>query len=143
MAKRTLASVSVTELKAEINRRKKRIHTLVRKRNRLVQQLQQIDTEIEAEGGAEFVRMSPAGAGRKRGRPVGSDCGKRPRDDANLSDSMASVLSGKTMGVTELSEAVQKAGYRTTSPNFRTIVNQTLIKDKRFKRVERGLYTVK
>ena len=56
---------------------------------------------------------------------------------------MASVLSGKTMGVTELSEAVQKAGYRTTSPNFRTIVNQTLIKDKRFKRVERGLYTVK
>jgi len=143
MAKRALSSISVSELQAEISRRKKRVHTLVRKRNRLVQQLQQLDSEIEAEGGAEFVRMAPVGSGRKRGRPVGSGGGRRPRNEANLADSMESVLTGKTMGVTELSEAVQKAGYRTMSPNFRTIVNQTLIKDKRFKRVERGLYTVK
>lgn len=140
MAKRALSSVSVSDLQAEISRRKKRVHTLVRKRNRLVQQLQQIDSEIEAEGGAEFVKMAPArgnGAGRRAGG------GKRPRNDANLADSMVEVLTGKTMGVTELSEAVQKAGYKTTSPNFRTIVNQTLIKDKRFKRVERGQYTVR
>lgn len=138
MAKRHLASVSVGELKAEINRRKKRIRTLVSKRNRLVAQLQQLDSEIEAEGGAEFVKMSAMGDGRRRGGG-----GRRPRNEANLADSMAAVLNGKTMGVTELSEAVQKAGYRTSSPNFRTIVNQTLIKDKRFKRVERGQYTVK
>lgn len=138
MAKRALASVSVVELKAEINRRKKRIHTLVRKRNRLMEQLQRLDSEIEAEGGSEFVKMSGAASGGAR-----RGGGRRPRNEANLADSMVAVLQGKTMGVTELSEAVQNAGYRTSSPNFRTIVNQTLIKDKRFKRVERGQYTVK
>ena len=40
-------------------------------------------------------------------------------------------------------DAVQRNGYRTTSPNFRTIVNQTLIKHTdRFKRVSRGQYAV-
>lgn len=137
MAKRSLSTLSVNELQAELSRRKKRVHTLVRKRNRLVSQLQTIDAQIQAEGGVDMVRMTPG----RRGAAGGG--GKRPRNSANLADSMAKVLTGKTMGVTELSEAVQKAGYQTTSPNFRTIVNQTLIKDKRFKRVERGQYTVR
>ncbi|MEM9082824.1 MAG: hypothetical protein AAGB34_04445 [Planctomycetota bacterium] len=45
------------------------------------------------------------------------------------------------MSVTDAAHAVQQAGYATTSDNFRTIVNQTLLKDKRFKRVARGQYT--
>ncbi len=65
---------------------------------------------------------------------------------------MAATLKGKTLSVTELAEAVQKEHpgklmayncYKTTSPNFRTIVNQALLKDDRFKRVSRGMYTVK
>jgi hypothetical protein len=61
----------------------------------------------------------------------------------NLIEALGKVLDGKTMSVTEVSEAVQKAGYKTTSPSFRTIVNQTLINSGKFKRVERGKYTAK
>ena len=61
----------------------------------------------------------------------------------NLVQALAKVLKGRSMGVTEVSHAVQEAGYRTTSPNFRTIVNQTLIKSPLFKRLSRGQYTAK
>ena len=51
------------------------------------------------------------------------------------------MLYQKEMSVTEAADAVRANGYITTSPNFRTIVNQALIRDARFKRVGRGLYT--
>src|SRR3954470_281460 len=35
------------------------------------------------------------------------------------------------------------SGYVSSSANFRGIVNQTLIKDKRFRRVARGVYGLK
>ena len=60
----------------------------------------------------------------------------------SLGNALEKLLTRRTMSVTEMSEAVQKAGYRTSSPNFRTIVNQTLIGNKKvFKRVARGQYT--
>lgn len=69
---------------------------------------------------------------------------KRHRNETNLVEALQQVLSGKTMGVTEAAQAVQKAGYKTTSPNFRTIVNQTLIKNpEAFTKQGRGLYTAK
>ncbi|MEO1129536.1 MAG: hypothetical protein AAFX05_07495, partial [Planctomycetota bacterium] len=69
--------------------------------------------------------------------------GRRPRNEASLADSLTKLLRNKAMSVTDAAQAVQDAGYKTTSPNFRTIVNQTLLKDKRFKRVARGQYTAK
>jgi len=69
--------------------------------------------------------------------------GKRFKNDSNLPDALAALLKGTTMSVTEAATAVQKAGYRTTSANFRTMVNLALIKDKRFRRVGRGQYTVR
>jgi hypothetical protein len=70
--------------------------------------------------------------------------GPRTRNAANLADSLASVLKGKTMGVSEVATAVQRAGYKTTSPNFRTIVNQALLANpSMFKKVSRGQYTAK
>ncbi len=69
---------------------------------------------------------------------------KRHRNDTNLVGALQQVLSGQTMGVTEAASAVQKAGYKTTSPNFRTIVNQTLIKHTDvFSKKGRGQYTAK
>jgi hypothetical protein len=39
---------------------------------------------------------------------------------------------------------VQKSGYRSNSANFRSIVNQTLIKErKRFGQAGRGIYQLK
>ncbi|RMH26609.1 MAG: hypothetical protein D6693_06900 [Planctomycetota bacterium] len=68
---------------------------------------------------------------------------KRARNEMNLVDALRKLLQNKTLSVTEITEQVQKIGYKTTSPNFRTIVNQTLINNPAFKRVARGRYTVK
>jgi hypothetical protein len=85
--------------------------------------------------------VASGGGGGGRGRGTGA--ATRARNDMNLVESLVKVLTGKTMGVTEVADAVQRAGYKTSSPNFRTIVNQTLIKSDKFKRVGRGQYTAK
>ena len=43
--------------------------------------------------------------------------------------------------ISQAADAVQKAEYRTTSPNFSTVANQTLLKKKHFKPVAREQYT--
>lgn len=127
MAKGKLSKISISELHTEIRRRQRHLDALHRKRERLATQLREVEEQILQEGGA---------MGALTGR-------KRPRNEQNLADALADLLSNKTLSVTEASEQVQSAGYRTTSPNFRTIVNQTLLKDPRFKRVGRGRYTSK
>ena len=47
------------------------------------------------------------------------------------------------MKVAEIMDGVLSTGYRSGSANFRGIINQTLIKDKRFGQVERGVYELK
>lgn len=132
MAKRSgggLSDISVADLKRELSRRQRGVNSIVRKRERLVAKLRELDEQIAALG-ARY------GAG-------GFSVRKRPKNDTNLVEALAGVLNGKTMSVTEVTEAVQKAGYVTTSPSFRTIVNQTLINSGKFKRVARGQYTAK
>ncbi|GAB4516715.1 MAG: hypothetical protein Tsb0013_21120 [Phycisphaerales bacterium] len=124
-----LTEKSISELKSEIKRRERQLASLHRKREKLVGQLQEIDDQIAGLGGTAS-GASPIGGGRKR-----------YRNDSNLADALADLLKDQTLSVTAASIEVQKAGYKTTSPNFRTIVNQTLLRDKRFKRVGRGLYT--
>lgn len=124
----SVASMSTAELQAEISRRQSGVSKLMRKRDRLREQLAEVEAEIaEADPGTSI--------------PTG---GKRHRNESSLVEALAGVLDGVELTVTEMSEAVRAAGYMTTSPNFRTIVNQTLIKNpKLFKRVSRGVYTAK
>ncbi|MEO1535134.1 MAG: hypothetical protein AAFS11_06190, partial [Planctomycetota bacterium] len=125
-----LESMSSAALQAELARRQRQASSLLKKRDRLREQLAQIESEIAEMGATAVVGVEP---GRKRAR-----------NSESLVEAMQRVLAGTELTVTELSEAVQAAGYVTTSPNFRTIVNQTLIKyPKTFKRVARGLYTAK
>lgn len=135
MAKKTLDTLSIGDLQREIRRRQRMVSghlkKLASKRDKLRQQITEIEAEM-TKFGAVAGRVRAGGGGRKR-----------PRNESNLADALAGVLKNATMSVTEVAEAVQRAGYQTTSPNFRTIVNQTLIKDTRFKRVGRGQYTVK
>lgn len=130
MARRSgLSGLSVQELQRELRSRQRRVGPLMKRRAKVAAKLAAIDAEIAALGGSA-------------GGTVGVR--KRPKNEMNLVEALAKVLSGKTMGVTEVAEAVQKAGYQTTSPSFRTIVNQTLINNKNvFKRVDRGQYTAK
>ena len=125
MAKSKLSTLSTADLHREIVRRRRGISTLERKRQKLLKQLHAVESAI-----------------REQGALVGGGLGgRRPRNAKNLADALAALLANATMSVTEAAEKVQVAGYKTTSPNFRTIVNQTFLKDKRFKRVARGQYT--
>ena len=73
---------------------------------------------------------------RDEGEEAGDLCGEKELEQ---------VLgrASKPMRVADITDAVRSAGYRTRSANFRGIVNQTLIKDKRFGSAGRGLYQIK
>jgi len=127
----SLSELPVATLQAEIQRRERRLRTLQRRREKLLADLDDLDREIADIGGSLNGRRGGGG-------------GIRPRNTMNLVDALHQVLSGQTMSVTEAAEAVQQAGYQTSSDNFRTIVNQALISNPdRFKRVARGQYTAK
>lgn len=104
---------------------------LERRRDRVLAKLAALERKIEEHGGS-----AAAGGGGRRG-------GARPKNSMNLAQALAGVLKGRTMSVTDVAQAVQRAGYKTSSANFRTIVNQTLIKSDKFKKVSRGQYTAK
>jgi len=124
----TINTVSIGELQAELQRRERGIRKLERRREKLYDELAAVDADLAAVGAL-------GAAGRIR---------RRPRNEMNLVDSLAKVLNGKTMSVTDVTQAVQKAGYITTAANFRTIVNQALIREKKvFKKISRGQYTAK
>lgn len=125
-----LSAVSTTELEREIVRRQNEVGKLERKRAKLLEQLEALDAEISAAGGS---LSSLAGGGTR----------KRPKNSTNLADALAEVLTKNPLSVTEAAEAVQAAGYKSNAANFRIIVNQTLLKDKRFEKVSRGVYQTK
>ncbi|TVQ62074.1 MAG: hypothetical protein EA378_06315 [Phycisphaerales bacterium] len=126
-----LAGIDTAELAAELRRREASLGKIERKREKLLAQLEEVEAEL-AEAGA----LLGAAGGVPSGR-------KRHRNDSSLEDALVDLLNNTVMSVTDATEAVQRAGYRTTSPNFRTIVNQTLIKSNKFKKVARGQYTAK
>lgn len=140
----SLRAVATTDLQAELKRRASELGSLEAKREELLAEVEQINGEIAfinaALGGVSRAPGRRRG-GARRAAPAGGR--KRPRNAKSLEVALAEVLQGKTMGVSEVAEAVQKAGYKTTSPNFRTIVNQTLIRSDLIKKLGRGAYTAK
>ncbi|MBI3817082.1 MAG: hypothetical protein HY286_00195 [Planctomycetes bacterium] len=72
-----------------------------------------------------------AGGGR---RPAGEDLA------SYITSALGSARSA--LGISDVASAVKKAGYQSSSPAFTRIVAIRLSTDKRFKRVERGMYTL-
>jgi len=157
-----LATISLSDLRAELQRRQRAAMPLLRRRERLVEQLTDIDGQLAAHG--INVDDAPAatpptpptrGVGRPRrsgttpkarkvSRKAGGRSGPRGDNSMKLVDALHSLLSGTQMAVKDVVVAVQKSGYKTKSPNFRTIVNQALTANPdRFKKVSRGVYTSK
>lgn len=139
-ARRGLAGITVADLEAELTRRQRSLGKLESKYAKMSRELEALGAEIESIGGS-IAGARAAGRGARGRGPGGGR--RRAKNAMTLVDALAGVLKGQTMSVTEVAEAVQKAGYVTTSPSFRTIVNQTLINSGKFKRVGRGQYTVK
>lgn len=125
-----LSRVSVADLHRELRHRERGVKALHRRRARVLAKIAALDGRIVAAGGSLDGRAASAATVRIR-----------PKNSTNLIDALRAALKGKTMGIAEAVEAVQKAGYRSSSPNFKTMVNAALIKKKHFKKMERGRYT--
>ena len=123
-----LGTISFEDLQAEMARRSKVVNRLERRRTKLHAELAEIDAELSGYGA-----LSASGGIRRR-----------PRNEMNLVDTLQKILKNKTMSVTDVTQAARDSGYLTTAANFRTIVNQALIREtKVFKKISRGQYTAK
>ena len=120
--------LSIAQLEQMLHSRRSRLQKLQRERNKVARRLDQIES-----------RMRDLGGSIRGG-------GTRARNAQSLIAMIETTLKSagnKAMNVGDIAAAVLKRGYRTTSANFRSIVNQTLIKDKRFGSAARGMYQLK
>jgi hypothetical protein len=122
------SELSLAQLQALMHARRRQIERLQKGRSRLEAQIKAIDEKIAALGG-------PGVGGKQR----------RARNAVSLIQAIADVLNkaGEPMNVGVITEKVLAGGYRSTSPNFRAIVNQTLIKEPQFVSTARGMYRLK
>ena len=130
-SRRGLAGMSMEALEAELRRRQGAVKGLMKRYENSVAKTARLAAEIQKLGG------SVSGASLSGGRRT------RPRNEMSLIGALAQVLKGKEMSVTEAADAVRAAGYTSHAANFRTMVNQSLIKGNQFKKVSRGVYTAK
>jgi multidrug resistance efflux pump len=127
----SLAGLTTTALQKELAKRQRKLPALMRKRDRLMAKVAKIEAQMGALGATGGGRGGRGGAGRTRAS-----------NTMTLPEALAKTLSGKTMSVTDATQAVQDNGYKTNAANFRTIVNQALLKHRKlFKKVSRGQYT--
>ena len=143
MARVALKQLSLAQLQRELARRQGALPRLQKKRKKLTAALKKVDDSIAALGGA----AAPVKAAARRGRPAGKAKRvkrvKRVKNTQSLGEVLAKVLQGaKSMKIAELTERVKRLGYKSKAKNFRLIVNQALVKDKRFRSVRRGRYAL-
>jgi hypothetical protein len=127
---RPTVDLSLAQLERLMQSRRTEVTRLSRERDKLQKKLDALN---------EWISQIAGGA------VPGSSTGARARNETSLQDVIHQVLhkSGTAMSVGDIMDKVRSAGYRSTSSNFRGIVNQTLIKDKRFSSTGRGVYQLK
>lgn len=90
-------------------------------------------------------------APKKRGRPAKALAAPAATNGAvltdkrwTLADHLEGVLkgAGKPLAIADLVAAIKAGSYKTKSKDLRPVVSLALIKDGRFKRVERGIYSM-
>lgn len=140
MARPAMSAFTISKLESMLEQQRSKKKDLLRERAKLQTQLEKLDRQIAGlDGGSGGGGGASAGSG-------GGGSGSRPRNEKSLVATLEEVLAGnsKGMSVGDIVDAVEKAGYKSSSPNFRGIINQTLIKEKKkFHAVERGVYAMK
>lgn len=136
-----LARLSIGQITEEIARRER---ALLDRRTAIQTELDSVNAEI-AQLGSVAGGPPRRGPGRPRGKGVaGANTGDRGGNEQSLSALLHSLLRGKTMSVPEMADAAKKAGHKSKSKNFRTIVSLALISHRKmFRRVSRGQYTAR
>jgi hypothetical protein len=130
MARPKSIGLPIAKLKVLLRSQESKRRELLSDRKKILKQLAKIDSQISAIDG---------GSG-------GSVGGIRPKNSKSLVAHLEEILAKHPKGlpVGDILDAVVSAGYKTSSDNFRSIVNQTLIKEgKKFGAVSRGVYALK
>jgi hypothetical protein len=116
-----------------LQKRRSELDSLTRERQRILKQLAAVDARLQAVSG-----------GVSGGGPLTR--GGRVRNPMSLVATMEQVLAkaGKPLSVGDIVQGVLDTGYQSGSANFRAVVNQTLIKErKRFANTQRAVYDLK
>ena len=131
-----LAKMAIEDLKKEILRRTKVLPKLIAMRTALDKKIAELQGLGEPKAAPNHARRKPA---KKRVQKA-----QGMARAGNLASKLVGVFQGKKrMPLAEAIQAVLAAGYKTKSRNFSTIVGMTLSKDKRFRRVRKGVYALK
>lgn len=142
MPAKTLGEMSSVELHRELERRAGRIDQIKARRDRLIEELGQLEMELEVLSGTSS-RTSKRRGGRSSKVTRGLRAARtRAANNLTLAQALRKALQGKTLGVAEAAKAVQADGYNSNAKDFRTVVNLTLLKRKDlFSKKGRGRYT--
>jgi len=154
MAK-TLKEMSIKELKTELKKRQSALPKLRKQRAKLIIGIRKIDAQIAAIEGTAPAKGPKKRAAKKTAKKAAKKAPakrakkkvarkRRTAGQPSLIDMLVSVLkANKSLSVADATKAVLAAGYKSKSKIFRTIVSQTLSRDKKFKNVKRGVYALK
>ncbi len=123
------SNLSIAQLEKILEERRKELNQLTAERSQLHKRLEELEEQIRQLGGDGVSVEAPA----------------RAHNEKTLIETLQAILqeANQPMKVSAIVEKVKTTGYKSTSANFRGIVNQTLIKDKRFTPTARGFYTLK
>jgi len=140
-----MAGLTISKLENMLRTQRDRKAELMKERGRLLRQLEKLDQQVALIDGGSG---GGGGAGGPNGTGGGGGGGgSRVRNERSLPDVLEDVLSkgpAEGMQIGEILKGVQEAGYKSNAANFRGIINQMLIKEKkRFKQVSRGVYGLK
>jgi len=129
----TAVNLSLAELGQMIHSRQRDLKKLKTRRKKLQRKLEQFDAAIAKITGDNFRTA-------RSGRPT-----IRGGNSMSLAATIAQVLerSAAPMNIADIVRRVEASGYRSSSANFRGLVNMTLVKDNRFKSAGRGLYVLR
>ena len=135
MPRASLAKMSIADLKQEIELRQEMLPKLIAQRDALNREIAELQGAAPPKASKPTKRRAAARAAKPR---------RLPKNKVNLADSLAAFMKGKAkVTIGEAMEGVLAAGYKTTSKTFRSVVNNMLLADKRFKKVSRGEFTLK
>ena len=135
MPRSKLSTMSIADLRREIERRQKLLPKLIAQRDALSQEI----TELQSLATPEARKAAKPEAAPKKTRRR-----HRAKNKVGLAEVLATVLKGKAkVTIGEAMEGVLAAGYKSKSRDFRGVVNNMLLKDNRFKNVARGVFTLK
>jgi hypothetical protein len=142
--------MDLKKLEALLERRRqdeeRRLRELISRKRELESELAELDRTLGQSSGGPRGRR---GMGRP-GRPVGRVNGRRPNarrlNKISLGDAIVQVMNARNKPVhyKDLTVAIEKRGlYKTRSKNLLSTVAVTLKRDRRFRKVEPGIYALR